>query len=557
MSNVSAAWTVTKSGSPRTVQATGSKIVYNANSIATAIMIFDNTGNQLNNFFANEDEVLVQIGTQNMLVGYITNIVDKRMKNRKKELQVEVTDYIGYLAAKTAFQRDFKRTTTANSILRIIAGEIPGITVNITDLDEDSEKIKRKFAGTYVKDAWNTIITTMDADYFTDERKIFQAFKEGTRELEQSTNNTWKITDQTPEAPNEVNPDYNFPLEYGLNARDRYRNVIMTNNIKETYPNVPDLYQTQKYKDDDNGKTFSAYFQTPGGFDNWSIENTERIPATFFPSKDIFNTGITMPTVQIPVLATSTPYNILLRGIEYLADGTTRDLSNMGINILDWQFIAMFIDNKLSRSSGNYTLSLRLIDDFAGNYYERQIYNSADLADSDINPNFTFIEYDLPANLQDSESLGWTKVGSPTKINQIAIIASPATGFNADDPDGTRSYLEFGKVHMFRRRRASATTSGIPSTEKIIIDSTVQSQQDLQVYADKELVRANKISKSGHITIDGNTAFRHPAYMIDTDFSESLGSGRSGLVRMDQIIHTLTNGIHKTRIVFKPSNMQP
>ena len=34
-------------------------------------------------------------------------------------------------------------------------------------------------------------------------------------------------------------------------------------------------------------------------------------------------------------------------------------------------------------------------------------------------------------------------------------------------------------------------------------------------------------------------------------------ANRSGLVRMDQIVHTLTNGIHKTRITFKPSNTQP
>ena len=557
MSNVSAAWTVTKSGSPRTVQATGSKIVYNANSIAMATMIFDNTNNQLNNFFANEDEVLVQIGTQVMLVGFITNIIDKRLKNRKKELQVEVTDYIGYLAAKTAFQRDFKRSTLPNTVLRIMAAEIVGITVNITDLDEDSEKIKRKFVGTYVKDGWSAVLAELDGDYYTDERKVFQAFLEGTRELEQRPGNTWKITDQTPTGPQEINPDYNYPLEYGLNARDRYRNVITTNNISETYPNTPDLYQTSQYRDDINGKVFSSYYQTPGGFEEWSIENTPRLPGIFFPTKDINGSGITMPTVQIPVLDSNTFYALLLRGLSYFADGSTRVLGNIGINILDWQFFSAYIDNKLTRPSGNYTISIRLIDDTAGNHYERVIYNSADLSDSDLNADFTFVEYDLPANLQDSESNGWVKTGSPTKINQIAFLATPRQGYNADDPDGRRSYMEFGQVIFYRRRRAAARTTGTPATEKIIIDSTINSKNDLQTLADKELVRANKISKSGHITINGNVAFRHPGYMIDTDFSESLGNGRSGLVRMDQIVHTLTHGIHKTRIVFKPSNMQP
>ena len=556
MSNISPAWTVTKSGTPKTVQAIGSKIVYNANSIARATMVFNNTDNVLNNFFSPEDEVQVKIGSQLMLVGFIEDPFDKRLKNREKELQLDIVDFGGYLAAKTSFERDFKRSTLPDTILEIMAAEIPGITTNVTDLDTVSDKIKRNFIGTYVKDGWNAVVTNVGGDYYTDESKIFQAFAESTRELEETTtNNTWKITDQTPAAANELNPDYNFPFEYHQSAKDRYRSVIVTNNIKETYPNVVDLYQTSKYKDDENGKTFSAYFQNPGGFTNWAIDNTTRIPAIFFPTKDVGGVGQTMPTIQIPVLDSSTVYNILLRGIEFDADGVTRSLDDIGINILDWQFFAMYIDNKLTRSSGSYTLDLQLIDS-GGNFYEREIFDSADLPNSDINSDFTFIEYDMPAVLG-GDSNGWTITGNPVQVNQIAIIASPTTGYTADDLSGTRSYMEFGKVHFFRRRRATVTAAGTPETEKIIIDSTARSLDALQVLAEKEQVRANKISKIGFVTIDGNTAFRNPAYLIDTDFISSLGTGRSGLVRMDQIVHSLTNGIHKTRINFKPSNIQP
>ncbi|MCZ6583057.1 MAG: hypothetical protein O6761_07810 [Thaumarchaeota archaeon] len=551
MSNISAAWTVTKAATPKTVQANGSKIVYNANSVARATMIFNNTDNALNDFFANEDEVEIKIGAQLMLVGFIEDIIDTRLKNRTKELQLEITDFGGYLAAKTSFERDFKRSTLPDTILETAAAEILGITTNVTNLDAAADKIKRNFVGTYVKDCWNTVVTNVGGDYFTDELKVFQAFAENSREL-RIGGQTILITDQDPVSPHEFNPDYNFPVEYHRNAKDRYRSVIVTNNIKETYPNVADLYQTAGYKDDVNGKTFSAYFQSPDSNSSWSIDNTNRIPIIFFPTKDVGGSGQTMPTVQVPVLSTSSVFNIVLEGIQFGADGITLFFFNIGINILDWQFLAMYVDNQLARASGDFTITLMLLDDQGfGGFYSREIFDSADLPNSDINTGFTFLEYDLPANLTDAVSNGWTRTGNPTKIDQILITTSPSDGFIVD------TFMEFGKVHFFRRRRARADGTGTPATEKIIIDSTAKSQNALQVLADKEQIRANKISKIGSFTLVGNTVFRNPGFLIDTDFTVSLGTGRSGFVRMDQIVHTLTNGIHKTRIAFKPSNMQP
>lgn len=545
MSNISPAWTVVKGGTPKTVQATGSKIVYNANSVASATMIFNNTDNALNTFFASEDEVQVKIGSQLMLVGFIDDIIDKRLKNREKELQIEITDFGGYLAAKTAFERDFKRSTLPDTILETMAAEIAGLTTNVTDLDTPADKIKRNFVGTYVKDGWNAVVTNVGGDYFTDELKVFQAFAEGTRELKIG-GTTIKITDQDPTGLNQFNPDYNFPVEYHRNAKDRYRSVIVTNNIKETYPNLADLYQVESYKDDVNGKTYASYYQPNGAFDDWSIDNFSRIPAEFFPTKDVGGSGQVMPTVRIPVLDNTGLYNILLRGIEFGADGVTRELTDIGLNVLEWQFIAMYIDNQLSNPS-NYTLSLQLIDD-SGDFWSRVIFDST--GTSDINSGFTFLEYDLPANLTDTVSNGWTKTGSPTTINRIAFVTS-INGFVAD------TFLEFGKLHFFRRRKARSDGTGTPATEKVIIDSTAKSQNALQVLADKEQIRANKISKTGTFTLDGDPVFRNPAFLIDTDFAASLGTGRTGLVRMDQITHSLTAGVHKTRIAFKPSNTQP
>ena len=149
MSNISPVWTVTKGATPKTVQADGSKIVYNANSVARATMIFNNTDNALNNFFAEEDEVQVKIGSQLMLVGFIDDIFDKRFKNKKKELQLEITDFVGYLAGKTVFERDFKRSTKPSTILEAMADEIPGTTKNVTGLDSVNDKIKRRTAKRY------------------------------------------------------------------------------------------------------------------------------------------------------------------------------------------------------------------------------------------------------------------------------------------------------------------------------------------------------------------------------------------------------------------------
>lgn len=554
MSNVSPAWTVVKSGTPKTVEATGSKIVYNGNSIARATMIFNNTDKALDNFFASEDEVQVKIGSQLMLVGFIEDIIDKRFKNRKKELQLDIVDFGGYLAAKTAFERDFKRSTLPDTILETMAAEIAGLTSNVTDLDTVSDKIKRNFIGTYVKDGWNAVVTNVGGDYYTDELKIFQAFAEGTRELKEiTTSNTWKITDQTPAAANELNPDYNFPVEYHQNAKDRYRSVIVTNNIRETYPNVVDLYQTQKYKDDVNGKTFASYYRVLS-FSDWSVDNTPNNPFVFFPTKDVGGSGQIMPTVQLRVLDTSTNLNFIrLQGLEFGADGVTREFTDIGLNPLDWQFVAIYILNSLVLASpSTITIKLRLTDSTGTAFWQRDIFDSSDLPNSDINSsNFTFLEYDLPANLVDTVSNGWTKTGSPTTINSVEFIISPVNGYTS------ASFIEFGKFHFFRRRRASVTGSGTPATEKIIIDSTAKSQDALTVLATKEQARTNQISRTGFFTFDGNTAFRSPANMINTDFSSSFGTGRSGLVRMDQIIHTLTNGVHKTRVAFKPSNIQP
>lgn len=509
-------------------------------------MIFDNTADEFTSIFATEDEVEIYIGTiissNKMMVGYIDDLTDKRFANRKKELHLHITDWGSYLAGKTIFEKDYIRTKTANNIFSDAAAEIAGLTTNITGLNTASENMKRSFRGTYVKDAWYAAAENARADYYVDEVKVLQAFGEGVRNLTESgTGLIFKVKDISPVSADTLIVDHNFPYEYNRSAKERYRTVVVTNGILETYPVSIDLYQTSRFKEDDDGKTFSAFYNI--GFTDYDIDTTINLPVQFLPSTDVGG-GLVMPTLRVLVASSGQNGSMLLRGIEFTDDGTAKLLQNIGLVPTDWQRVAFFIKN--ARSGTTMTsFDMRLYQD-ASNHWTRNIL-------ADINStNWTYLAYDLPANLIDSPSNGWTKTGSPTVINRVGFEPVPATGWTA------KTYIEFGKFHFFRRRRATVTGGGTPATEKIIVEPTVKPIDGLTVMATKEQARANRVLDQGLFTINGNNEFKKPGHLIQVDFTNTLGSGRSTTTaRLEELRHKILNGIHKTEVVFNPSFTRP
>jgi hypothetical protein len=169
--------------------------------------------------------------------------------------------------------------------------------------------------------------------------------------------------------------------------------------------------------------------------------------------------------------------------------------------------------------------------------------------------NFTYLAYDLPANTTDATSNGWTKNGSPTTIDAIYFRfengAASITGYTAS------TFVEFAIMHFFRRQRATVTAAGSPATEKIIVDATKKNVQDLTTLATKEQTRVNKVAKVGYCTIEGNKVFKKPGYNITADFSNTLGTGRSGTVRLEEIRHQLMQGKYYTKLNFADALLRP
>lgn len=541
MSGLSPAWIVRKSAVNYTVALNGSFISLKPNGFSEAEIVFDNTVDEFNTIFAAEDEVEIYIGSviaaNKMMDGYIDDLVDIRTPGRKKELKLHITNWGDYLAGKTVFEKDFTKTKTASNVFSDAAAEIAGLSTNIIGLNTASENMKRRFNGTYVKDAWAAAAENAGADYFVDETKTLQAFAHNSQNLiETGSGLIYKIRDIAPVTSDHLMLMHTRPYQFDRSARDRYRTVIATNGIKETYPVDIDLYQTAKFKEDENGKTFSAFYTTT--FADFDIDTTINLPVQFLPTTDVGG-GLVMPTIRVLVASSGQNASMLLRGIEFTDDGTAKLLQNIGLVPTDWQRVAFFIKN--ARSGTTMTaFNMRLYDD-AANHWSRNIL-------ADINStNFTYIAYDLPADLVSSPSNGWTKTGSPTVINRVGFEPVPATGWTA------KTYVEFGKFHFFRRRRATVTGGGSPATEKIIIDSTMKSINSLTTLATKEQARANQIFNSGFCTIEGNNAFKKPAFNIQVDFTATLGSGRSATVRLEELRHKLVNGRHDTEIFFKPA----
>lgn len=545
MSAISQIWKVRKSAVNYDSNEDGSSIELRANSFSEATILFDNTDGALNTVFAEEDEVEVYIGDHTvalnkMMVGYINRLIDEKLPTGRKLLKLEIVDWVSYLSGKTAFERDSKRTKTASQFITMGISEIAGLSSNVTAMNTSAENMKRSFRGTYVKDLWDAIQSNVGADYYGDETKTIQFFLNGARNLlHVGTGNIYTIRDIAPTLGNHLMVDHKYPFKFERDVSKKYRTVIATNGITETYPTDPNLYQTAKVKDDSSGKTFSGFYQRSAT--DFNIDTNTIPPVQFLPSTDV-GAGLVMPTIRVLSSGVADVYPIILRGIEFDDTGVAYLLQNIGLVPEDWQNIGLFLKNALSGAVMT-NLYLRLYQD-AGNLWQRDI--KADLNGSA----FTHLLYDLPTQtslVETYSGIPWTKTGLPTVINRIGIEPAPSTGWTA------KTYLEFGMLHFFRRRRATVTGAGSPATEKIIVDATNKGVTGLTTLATKEQARANQTQKSGICTIDGNVNFKNPAHNIAIDFTTTFGTGRSGTIQMEQIKHYLTNGVHKTEIHFSPS----
>ena len=542
MSAVSPLWTVRKSVTDYTISPSGSVIIYRPNSFSEATMIFDNSDGAVTNVFVEEDAVQVKIGSTVMLDGYITNLASKQNPDRSNEIRLRIVDFGGYLAGKTIFEKEYKRTFTAETLLTDAEAEIAGMTTNITGLGTVNEELKRIFNGTYVKDAWYVAVEVGGGDFFVDENKVLQAFARESRDLNESGSNQYRIRDIPPSLARDLIVDHRFPYNFDTDVTQRFRKVVVTSGIFESYPPYIDELQETNLKDDFRGKDYSLYYNTT--ISAYDITTTEVEPASFESATDVGG-GLIMPTIRLHAVDTGTLMSVLMRPITRDATGSDFVLGDFKLNPLDYQRFSVFIKNALTTATVT-AIELRLVDS-GGNFWSRQILGDMDSDEVGGGTEFTYIEYQLPANLVDSPSNGWTKTGSPTLINRVEFGISPSNGYGAE------SFLEFGKLHFFRRRRGTDEVGGSPATEKIIVDTRNKGQTSLDTLATKELARANVVAKKGSFTIDGNTDFKNPAYMLECDFTTTLGTGRSGQIRMNEIRHFLQQGVHKTTVFFNNS----
>jgi len=543
LSAIAPVWTVRKATTDYEVSPSGSVIVYRPNSFSEATMIFDNSDDSVTNIFVEEDSVQVKVGSVVMLEGYIANLASKQNPDRSNEIRLRIVDFGGYLAGKTAFEREYKRTVTSDTVLTDAGAEIAGLTENITGLDTVNEEMKRQFNGTYVKDAWYQAVEIGGGDYFVDENKVLQAFLRETRDLEESVSNQYRIRDIAPSLSRDLIVDHKFPYNFDTDVTQRFRKVIVTSGVLETYPPYVDELQETNLKDDYRGKDYSIYYTTD--IDAFDITNTEIEPTTFEGATDVGG-GLVMPTVKMLIASTSMNASVLIRPITRDSTGSDFVLQDFGINLLDYQRVGMFV--KIDGLAGQAVTAITLLLSCGGGNWTRSILVDLDSDETSGGTGFTYIEYQLPANLVDSVSNGWTKNVTPDGIlSFVSFSIAPSTGYTAE------SFTEFGKLHFFRRRRGTDEVGGSPATEKIIVDTRQQGQKTLDTLAVKELARANVVAKKGSFTIDGNTDFKNPAYMLECDFTSTLGTGRSGQIRMQEIRHFLQQGVHKTTVFFNNS----
>lgn len=541
MSAISPAWTVVKSGIPYTTEDDDCKIIYRTNNPSEAVMKFDNSDLSMSSIFSEEDEVQVKIGSTLMLTAIVNKIVDVLNPGRKIDLLLHLINWGDYMAGKRPFEKEYKKETSVHDVFLDAANSIPGLGSGIYTFPLSSQKIKRDFAGTYVKDVWDACAEAGGGDFYCDENKVFNASPVNFLPLsEPGTGLQYKIQGTTPVTANQIVPLFTKEIKFTRDVTNFFKKVTVTNGIPETNPTNIDLFTTHKTLHPTNGKEFSGYIGFFGLLSDYAGAGV--FPHKFQPLADIGG-GFQIPTVRCLIPHSSATATITITGITFDNAGNLV-LQNFNIPTTDWKQLRFIIRNQLAGASVT-SIKLRLQMAGGTNRYEREIYN--DIKDqSGSRTNFVYLEYDLP-DPANPGGTGWTKIGNPTKIEQIALFFTPSSGYN------TNSYIELGKIYFFRRQRASAD-SGLAglATEKIIVNNTVKNKTSLQNFADNELARVStKPIKQPDFTIEGNVNFKRPGHTIDVDFSSLFGGGstrNAADVRIDEIHHNLIKGIHFTDI---------
>lgn len=562
MPQISSAWSVRKSGTDYTTTADGSQMTFRSINPSDALMIIENSDSSYNTTFSTEDEVTLKIGSTNMMVGYIAKIENEWSPNRQKNLKLHIVDWGSYLAGKTVYENNYRRSTSASTVFSNAASQISSLTTNITSgLTADAFKLKREFAGTYVKDHWYAASEVAGADFFVDENKVLHVWPHGStsRDLLASNSVRYKIQDTASAAANQLMVRMDKQISYSDDATNRFRTVVATNGIYESFPTNIDLMTDPGglFHDDVYGKNYPYNFDIFGVPSDWAISSTTLNPIEMQPNASL-TTGFNAPVARCIIKNTSMSATLLIH-----SQDINFNILNWNLQVTDWQKVAFYMKNSLTGGSAVDSIFLFLIDDIAtiNKYWVRDIYNDVNVDTNgdgvaDSRTSWTYLEYDLPADTSSSTTNGWTKGGSPNKINGIGLVfyhGGSTTGYAAS------SYVEFAKMHFWRKQRyTSSVGSGTPATKKIIVDASAKNLKNLTNLAVTEQARVNVIAQPVECTISGNTNFRKPGYNIDFDFTTIFGTGKSKTrARIDEITHRLENGMHYTDLILNDAYQRP
>ena len=140
-------------------------------------------------------------------------------------------------------------------------------------------------------------------------------------------------------------------IHFTKNVDLRYRTVVITNGIAETFPTDIDLFSTAKMTkgdvSDERGKTFSVFWRQFGAVAEYDVDATLQEPFTITSSEDI-GEGLTMPTVKINVASNTTDAETFGQGID--EDG---NFIQLGLVPTDYQRVAFYIKNGLLGATVN------------------------------------------------------------------------------------------------------------------------------------------------------------------------------------------------------------
>lgn len=527
------------------------QIVYRPNEYSESTLTFPDSTALYTNSFTEESEVQVYIGDPDaggvkMLHGFIDFIDTIRQPSRERSIVTHIVDWGSYLAAKRIFEKKYFRSIAPNTVLsQTLSSVTDGVdTLTGANIASITGNLKQEFIGTYVKDVWNNVAEQFGADYFVDETLDLNAFPTNSKFLEQSVGNTYRIRDIAPTLARDLQILHRKSYNMTLDVSQRFRNVTVTNGLVETYPSLAelDVFQTQSYKEGQTmGKVYSQYYQM-GLQADYQIDTTTIKPVEFFSAKEV-GAGVILPTIRLNVASAS--QNIGTR-IEGHNEGT---VSPFNLPIDDFLELSFYFYNGLAGAAIT-NLTLNLVQD-GTNYFSRSI-------NAYIAAAWRYFRYQLPSTTSNSESytgVNWTKTGNPTKINYVYLEFTPGTGYTAS------SFIEMSRLFFYTTKRATSSAAGNPPTQKIIVNKNLKNTTQMAEFAATEKARINKVVKRGNFTILGNTNFRKPAYLIDIDFTTTLGTGRSALgadgARMELIRHYLEDGEHLTDVQFNNAFYRP